>query len=126
MNDQDSPERIPLVPHRYPRAWCIFVFGSLIALICVYAQLPYYWDIKNRIGVADGYLQAGKYEEAIKAYQVLYEEFPSSEKLKIRLAESYFSLQKLEEGNYFLKDLKLSQTEWKEIEKYLPEGCKFQ
>lgn len=98
MDEHNSPELRALTPHHYPLILRLFALGLLVAFCYSLTKLPYYLELKAEIDTAEQYFQGGRYDEAVDVYRALYRKFPCSTKIKIRLAEAYFSLQRVEEG----------------------------
>jgi len=117
----------PLEPHSYPMH--IKAFALIILGLFVYAlmQTPEHYTAAKNYRLGEQKLTEGNYDEAIQYYVKVLATVPSSKRAKISIATAYFGNDDTtddEIGLAYLWGISLSETEWEQLTKTMPEEYK--
>lgn len=114
---------IRLQTHTYPIA--IKALGIIILVLFFFALsfIPRYIVAGRNIKKGERYRNVGEYDQAIIFLEKAFEAVPSSKKVKMELAFTYFSNSNKEDdeiATYYLEDLALNNDEWSRFARVMP------
>ncbi len=121
MTENNLPP--PLEPHTYPSWIKAFAFLVLLASIYSFTLLPRYLEAAQKTKEARMAFENKDYAGAIRDYGTALYIIPSSKKVKIALAEVYFSNEDAEDdiiGLMELEGVKLDKDDWARISLVMP------
>ena len=125
INAEKPHEKDPLPPHTYPMG--LKIMGAIVALLFLYSLwlLPRYFSSAKLYERGQMHMSPGEYSQAIEAFTMVLESFPSSKKTKLALAKAYFSNEDTEDdvnGIIQLAHVEISESEWSDLTKVMPEA----
>ena len=83
-----------LPPHQYPAWVCLIGLAIVAALVVALIQLPPYYRAAKLLRLGEVSAEEGRHGSAVEAFRSALELTPSSRRVRIGLAVSYFKSQK--------------------------------
>lgn len=112
-----------ITPHLYP-FWIkiSFLICCILFLICLF-DFPYYFKLNKKVQRARQAFDDKNYPDAEIYFKKLLKELPDNKYIKLRLAESLFQSDEIDDHMLALNTLskiELSKGEWRVLLTYMP------
>ena len=122
MQDSCHEENF-ITPYRYPAAIVLAMILILANFIYSLKLLPLSIKSIKQLNIATDMYDKKNYKESIKYLEAVLQKNPKSNKAKIAIAKSYFSIKDpkiSENGLVYLKNVRIEEEDWAELIKVIP------